>query len=228
MPTYQSAAHKVTLMGTCFGGAEIWTTGFWLGTGGGGGGSFGEPTQAEADAIKTAWQTFFTATATGISSRYQTTDVKVSMVEANGTSAPENTVYSTYATPINGGGGSTANPPQTALVATLLSARPRGYASKGRMYLPGVAYQVDGTGHILSTSVASIVANLKTFFDALNAHADIPYQVILNSPLSAGIPGHPALAENVVGIRIGNVFDTQRRRRNALTEAYSSATVVIP
>lgn len=220
MPTYQDLSHKVTILGTCFGGAEVWTTSFWLGLDGGG--TFADPTQGEADAIATAWQTFFTTASSAISSRYQTTAIKVSEVLANGTSNPNLTKYHTYGTPISGAAGSTANPPQCALVATLTSARQRGYASKGRMYLPGINTTVGTDGRLLTSAVDPTATNLKTFFDSVNSTNGLSLYAILNSAATTGVPSHSALQVRVTGLKIGNVFDTQRRRRNGLTETYTA------
>lgn len=223
MPTYQDLAHKVTIEGTDFGGAEIWTTSFWLGLDGGG--TFADPTQAEADAIATAWETFFTNSAHFFSTRHQTTAIKVSEVLANGTSDPARTVYHNYGTPISGAGGPGDMPPQVALAATLTSARARGYASKGRMYLPAPTVGVDATGHMITGTAAALATGLKTFFDAVNANNTLGLYAILNSAATVGVPSHSALQVRVTGIKVGNVYDTQRRRRNGLSEAYSASTL---
>jgi hypothetical protein len=117
-------------------------------------------------------------------------------------------------------------PPQVSLVATLTSAKARGYGSKGRMYLPGVNAPILSTGKITTGSVTPIVANLKTFFDTINASVDVPNNVILNATASTKAGSvHDAAIWPVTGVKVGDVYDTQRRRRNQLVEAYSAAAL---
>lgn len=223
MVTYLGPTHRVTFAGTTMTTGEEWATGFWLGP------MFGAvdpPTQAEADALKTLWQTFFTAASSKFWNGCKTEYVKVSLVGTDGKANPENTKFSYYSPVISGASTDTGiMPPQVSLVATLTSTKARGYASKGRMYLPGNNAPISSDGKINTTTVNAIAANLKTLLDGVNAHADIPWPVILNSALSAGIPGHPAAIEPVIGAKIGNVYDTQRRRRNQLQEVYSVVTL---
>lgn len=220
---YHAPTHRVTFFGTDNGGSEEWTTGFWLGMETP---AAGPPTQAEADAIKTAWNTFFVNGTSKISSRFQCLGVKVGWVMEDGTSDPNYTKYSYYATPISGTSTDTVHlPPQIALVATLTSAKARGYGSKGRMYLPGVNAVLDATAHISGTTTTAIATNLKTFFDAINAHADVPLNAVLNAAASTGATPHDAEFWPVTGVKVGNVYDTQRRRRNQLVESYSAVAL---
>lgn len=224
MPTYQNITHKVTILGNMWNGLEEWSTGFFIGNESGG--DMGAaPTVAEAQAIATAWSTFFTHANTGIGTNWKTLGVKVSHVNTAGNADPSLTEYYYYPTAPVGNSAGAHFPPQIALVATLTTARARGYGSKGRMYIPGVIKGLDSTAHIDSSGAAAIATNLKTMFDAINGHADVPGEVVLNSALSAGIPGHPALMEPITGVRVGNVYDTQRRRRNQLVEQYSQVAL---
>lgn len=215
-------AHKVvrcTISGTAFSGAEIWSTGFYMGATGA---DAAVPSLAGANMVKTAWATFFGTAGTGISSRWSTTQVKLARLQTDGHVELDTVVYADYPTPTAGGASTTAMPPQCALVATLTTAIPRGLASKGRMYLPGVNFSVGTDGRILTTSTDVTAANLKTFFDTVNASIDKPGTVINASkgrtpPLTGG--GVNAV---VTGLKIGNVYDTQRRRRNDLVETYVS------
>lgn len=223
MPTYLGPVKRVTFAGTTMSTAEEWATGFWLGT------MFGDstpPDQEEADALKTLWQTFFTAPSSKFWNGCKTDYVKVALVGANGQSDPNNSVFAYYSPAISGASTDTGIiPPQCSLVATITSPKARGYASKGRMYLPGNNAPISSDGKINSTTVNTINTNFKTFLDGVNAHADIDGFVVLNSAASVGVPSHPALIEAATGCRIGNVYDTQRRRRNQLQEVYSTAVL---
>lgn len=224
MVTYEHITWRVQLLGTMMSGLEEWSTGFFMGNTSGG--DVGQaPTEADAEAIALAWETFFEASTSGFSGNFKTVGCKISLVSTNGQSDPANTAYYYFPTAISGGSGGAWFPPQIALVATLTTDRVRGYASKGRMFLPGINFPIDATGHMSPTEQNNIRTNLVTFLNAANANITQDYEVVVNSALSAGIPGHPALVEPVTGVRVGNVYDTQRRRRNQLAEMYVSGAL---
>lgn len=220
---YAVATHRVTIFGTTLGGAEEWATGFWLGTDGT---AAGPPTQAEADAIRTAWNTFFVNGTSKFGNTVKTVGVKVGWIMEDGTADSEFTKYAYYATAITGTGTDTIPmPPQISLCATLTSAKARGFGSKGRMYLPGINTPIDGTGHLNGSILTGITTNLKTFLDSVNSSADVPMNIVLNASGSTGANPHDPSIWPVTGVKIGNVYDTQRRRRNGLFEAYTAAAL---
>jgi hypothetical protein len=93
------------------------------------------------------------------------------------------------------------------------------------MYLPGISAGPDSTGHIAATTVTSLTNTLKTCLDAINAHADVPGEIVLNSAAVTTPIARAAIMLPIQSIKIGNVYDTQRRRRNALAESYTTATL---
>jgi hypothetical protein len=221
-------AHKfvrVTISGTCFGGAEEWSTGFQLGS------PTADMVGASAPAaenLAAVWETFFETPANKFSSAYKTTEVKCALIDTDGKTDLDNIDYYTYPTPLSGGYTSNVLPAQITLAATLTSDNQRGLASKGRMYLPGINEPIsDTTGKISDTFQATLATNFKTFLDAVNAAVDVPGDLVLASkghrdktaPTPTWIGGQTAW---VTGCRIGNVYDTQRRRRNGLAETYEA------
>src|SRR4029453_8811607 len=247
--TYADQSWKCTIQGSAWTGLEVWSTSFFMGGGGFGvtaptqaagdaiatagqrffmgGGGFGvtAPTQAAVDAIATAWQTFFTATGSLVSNLFKTDVVKLAIIDEDGTPCRGAPVYPYYTPRISGASAASAWPPQCPLAATLTTAKPRGFGSKGRMYLPGMTTSIDSSGKIPSTNQANIANPFQTFMNTVIGHTDIPYPVIVNSREVAGIPGHAAAFFPVTGNKIGNVIDTQRRRRNGLVETYESRAV---
>lgn len=211
---------RVTLSGTMFNGSEEWSTGFFLGEEGA---DAPDPTQQTADDIRDAFAAFFVHLDSKISSSYRFTQAKVAKLDDNGKTI-DGTVFYSYPAAITAGatnGG--LLPPQCALVVTLLSDRPRGKASKGRMYLPGIAPNIDiNTGKVQASHITGIANNMKTFFDALANDADIPGELILAAKSSGVMNVNPAQNDYVETIRVGDVIDTQRRRRNGLVETYTS------
>lgn len=225
MPLMDSAHKvvKVTLSGSMWGGNEQWQTGFYMGNAAS---DAGAPTQAFADAVRNAWKTFFETGANSVSDSYTFEAVKVARLLKNGDYDQSVSVAESFpAAQVKGGSAGNAMPPQVALVATLIGGSGKGLAGKGRMYLPGIKYPVNSTGHLDQTFCQTIATNLAAFFNTVNGSFDAPGHSINVSR------GHKALlgtgARNVTtnGIRVGNVYDTQRRRRNALAETYSTATV---
>lgn len=214
---------RVTISGTCFGGAEIWSTGFYLGNETA---DAGTASQAQVDAIAARWQTFFTASTANISNAYQTTQVKVAEMLADGKTDPLNVVYHTYGTPISGNQVAGPMPAQISLAATLTSAFPRGRAAKGRMFLPGVNISVSGSnGKLLSGSIPGLVTALRTFLNGVNTDGSPSAQLILAAKATTKAPIQPGLNKLVTGVNIGDVYDTQRRRRNGLKESRTAATI---
>jgi len=213
---------RITISGVLSGGAEEWSTGFWFGAASE---DAALPDQALADGVRDAWRTFFTATTSYISNSWTTTTVKCSSFGTDGKSDANDTVYSNFE-PVATGANSNQFPPQVALVATLTSNVARGLASKGRMYLPGVVIPMVTGGRMNSTQRAALALNFKTFLDAVNA---LPHNnVVLNAShgqLNAnGTPklgGYGPVSKAVQGIKVGDVYDTQRRRRNGIQELYN-------
>ena len=224
-------AHKfarVTFSGTIFGGAEEWSTGFQIGWEDA---DYEDLVPGIAEEIGTKWQTFFTNGAHQISNAWRVLECKVALINTNGTTDTANIDYYPYPTTVVGAQGGTPWVPQITLAATLTSDNQRGLASKGRMYLPGVNSGIDGaTGKLGATFTNTLNTGFKTFLDAVNADTDIPGAVIIASKghktNTLDTNGHPVYEGGinafVTGCRIGDVYDTQRRRRNGLSETYNT------
>lgn len=140
---------------------------------------------------------------------------------ASGTPATLQFKTSTYC---DGGGGSTLMPPQISVVASMRTSQ-IGRSSRGRMYLPALdagELQSDGTfGTANATTMAGEVA---TFLES--AALDGGSSGAWACP--AVIPGNWTTYALINSVRVGNIYDTQRRRRRGLTETYASDTVTNP
>lgn len=218
-------AHKVvrcTLFGSMYSGAEIWTTGFYYGAPDA---DAADPSEAAADVILDAWEDFFTATNTSISFNWKTNGVKLALLNTDGSTDTANVVQKTYTTAIAGQNAGSGFPPQVSLVASLLAGLGTQPGDKGRMFIPGVASGLDSTGHATTGYNTTIANNLKTFFDALNSSFEMPGQLINASHPNIVVGGPSPVNKTVTTIKVGNVYDTQRKRRNALAENYAAATL---
>lgn len=216
---------RVTISGTFGGGVEEWSTGFWFGAENE---DAALPDQATADGIKAAWIAFFTNNSSGISPNWQTTLVKLSSHGTDGKSDANDTIYSNVSPAVSGTIGTTF-PPQVSLAVTLAGSAARGLASKGRMYLPGVGLGIDGTGKTNPGATQALSDRFKIFLDAVNA---LPHNNVvvlashgqltknLDGEWIPKVGGYGPVTKAVRSIKVGNVYDTQRRRRNGLTESY--------
>ena len=105
-------------------------------------------------------------------------------------------------------------PYQCATVISLLTDSATRHG-RGRFYLPPLATGTVDGGLISAATITSLDTAWTAFFDSLNTDG-------LN-PVVRNRTGH--ISTPVTGARVGNVFDTQRRRRNKLVEVYTAIAV---
>lgn len=105
-------------------------------------------------------------------------------------------------------------PFQCATVISLLTASATRHG-RGRFYLPPLAVSTLDTGRTSAAAITTLDTAWTAFFDSLNTDGVNP--VVRNRT------GH--VSTPVTSARVGNVIDTQRRRRNKLVEVYTAITV---
>lgn len=231
MAQYAYQVLRCTVSGTSYNAAEIWSTSFYVGDVDS---DTSNPTQAFADSIRTAWTSFFTSTDVAFSNKWQTTQVKVAQIGTDGKTNLANVVYAPYGTAISGNSTFNRYPPQVTLAATLEVAGARGLAAKGRMYLPGIAQPLEDDGRLSAANTLKVANGFKAFLDQVNVAASGFGSVILASQgrrvknAQGEYEPVPGTAVNAIvnRVRVGSVYDTQRRRRNDLVETYQTATLV--
>lgn len=219
---YANAHVKVTIFGSSCDGAEEWSTGFRMGSEAEASGNFGVG-DGFVDALLPLWQTFYTNGNVGIHSSWKTLGIKAAVILPDGKTDLANVVTASYGTPISGGTSLGPFPPQVALVAQLAAASPVGLGAKGRMYLPGVSLPLNTNGHLANNAQGLIATALATFLDAAENATNSPGYVINASKGRPGVPFTAPVNRRVTSVRVGSVYDTQRRRRNGLTEQYATA-----
>lgn len=208
---------RVEHRGTLLSGAEAWSMGHALFPPVGGG-------IADVQDIADTGVTRFQADvwdATGISSKIRPNSTyvgcRVRQVDASGVTRA--VAESNLATPAPGTADSGAQslPPQCSIVISLLTAQP-GARGRGRSYFPGMStYVLTDSGRLTTVVRDALAAAWKDYFDSLNAAL---------SPLIAGVASDVGGYVNAIsGIRVGDVIDTQRRRRDELPEAYKIETL---
>lgn len=117
--------------------------------------------------------------------------------------------------PVASTGGGNMLPHEVAVCASLLSAV-YGRSGRGRVYLPPPAYgALTTTGRLDATIRGTMATAMATYC------ADTTDQ-----SLFAAVASRTTTAiHRVLTVKVGDVFDSQRRRRDALSEVYTSATV---
>ena len=111
--------------------------------------------------------------------------------------------------------------PQLAWAVTLRTAKKRGRAHAGRIYVPTRLSTVTNTGVVPASDCAAMASRAATFIAAVG-DADLPLDgtwVGVFSPIDATV-------ERVRSVDVGNVLDTQQRRRRQIRETYSNSTNV--
>lgn len=166
------------------------------------------PSTADLTAAGTAWSTHM-APRTGTWCRL--TEVKGAQIGVGGlyVGGP-NIIGCDYV----GSSGFASNPPQIALVASLVTAE-RGPRYKGRIYLPAPGAGVTMTlGTIDASNAQPFATSTAAFIAALNA---------LPTVGSCAVASSYNLLTVVQSVRVGRVFDTMRSRRTSIPETYGAA-----
>ena len=134
---------------------------------------------------------------------------------------PNDAVIYDLPTPARGLSG--GNVPQVAYCVTTRSVIKRGPAAFGRWYMPAPDFQITSTG-VIEQSVCQELANAAgTFLKSLQ-EIESGQGPTAWSPWHYGSgKGGPA-DSSVASVGVGNVADTQRRRRNQIVETYFPAT----
>jgi hypothetical protein len=105
-------------------------------------------------------------------------------------------------------------PFQCATVITLITASATRHG-RGRFYLPPLAAGVLDAGRLSAAAISNLDTAFTAFFDDLTTAG--------LSPVVRNRSGH--ISTPVTEARVGDVIDTQRRRRNKLNEAYTVIAV---
>lgn len=123
-------------------------------------------------------------------------------------------------TPVSGSGAVRLTM-QSALVVSLRTDTPGG-SGRGRLYWPAIGVTLANTGRVQTPAMTTFLGDFKNYLagidtDLSTAFAPIGFDLAIRSRLTHTTP-------HVVRLQAGDVVDTQRRRRDALAEAYTQTT----
>lgn len=225
MSVYANSANHIVFSGTSMGGNEIWNTGIWIGAEGV---DMFPMSQGDLDQAASLFSTFWSTASTHIQLGWQLAQAKAQHVLATGVIDPTETLYHNFAPTIAGGASGQSFPPQCTLVASLRTAQRIGPGSHGRMYIPGFISDIGSNGHAQATDITNFTNNFRTFVNGLNTQfAATSSYVIVNGRqhTTKNLTVVPPQAHRVTSVRVGDVIDTQRRRRDGLHEVYTTQPI---
>lgn len=130
---------------------------------------------------------------------------------------------SEYTLPTPWGGGTPVTlPPQAAVVVSLRTTTPGG-SGRGRIYWPALGATLNSTGRLTSPTTDTVATGFKTYFASVRgalatAFPLIGFDLAVRSKTTRTTP-------HVVRLQVGNIIDTQRRRRDAIRESYSTLDI---
>lgn len=123
----------------------------------------------------------------------------------------------TRTTPV-AGTGLVSHPIQTAMVFSLITSTP-GASGRGRLYWPASGAQIlASTLRFDSATVTPALAAMETYLSGIENAIEATAGTAPLSVWSRKTLG----MQGVIRLRVGNVPDVQRRRRDALVETYAS------
>lgn len=123
-------------------------------------------------------------------------------------------------TPSRAGSGTANKIYQSSLVFTFLTGRP-GRSYKGRMYWPALNVSLDQNLRLVQSQIDSYATNgvelLEMIGTAGATGGEFPIPVVVSQTASTYTP--------ITHVRVGDILDIQRRRRDSLTENYGEAAI---
>jgi hypothetical protein len=152
--------------------------------------------------------------------------VKYNAIGENGRYIGDTTVEKLYE-PAMASTSQSNGPFQMAIVVSLETGVQRGLAVAGRWFLPFPGFSVSDDGYLLPASQNWVADASALFVNSLNDWdgIDVPGAprvcVISRGRPTGPKTWGPGIARRATNVAVGNVLDTQRRRRKALKETYT-------
>lgn len=185
----------------------------------------GLPTQAELDAWAVAVAADLPSAVGSQLLQFMTEQASITQVRVSAygdTGALEGYSVHQLATPMIGSGTATS-PSTTAIVASLYSAVP-GRRYRGRIYWPCLKTSQDpSTGRLPPTALVATAGQFSSMLEDIGnagGGAFDPFLCVYSKSNGSAIA--------VTKIRVGDVYDSQRRRKQSLVETYGDAAYPLP
>lgn len=212
---------KLTFGGDLQDTDEVWTCGFHIGR------ESANTTQSDLEnigslqitAMADSIKTFFTHPQTRVPSKYRLQWVKMAAIGTNGKYLGAPVEYY-YTTP---GVGSSVSGfvPQNSSVFTIVSDKFKDPGKYNRFYLPAATPLGAGNFKLTAAQTQDMATRLAVLLNDIN----IALTVELSGIAVRVVSQKSGIYRSIDHARVGDIIDTQRRRRNALREEYSEAHV---
>lgn len=190
-----------------------------------GGGVVGTPNQDQADALLAAATAMHTSPGGVASQLAVLTFAKLAHLDANGDYVSDAIIAEQAGAAGTVAVSGNGTPSQVSVAITEWSGQTLGKANYGRYYLPWSAVAVDTSG-MLSSTIRDTILEYQGVF-----HSEI-FDAVEDNKTSGGILAPTNMSfvgsgvnKRITKLRCGSVKDTQRRRRNRLTETYTTITL---
>lgn len=170
-------------------------------------------------------KTWFATAGSAWSSASTLDYVKYNRIGPSGAYFNTGVTHVKFVSPVQGGGSTPVLSNSDALVVSWKTVVARGLASRGRIYIPAPAAPPNATtGRITNTLSLSVANTAAVFINSANAVATDGGEPVEACVVSGVAPG---TFHKITGVRVGDVIDTQQRRRNNLVETYYNNVTAI-
>lgn len=235
--------HIRLVFGGAFFGTEQWQAGLHLSAGGMDAAALSTFCETHINDVRDDIKAWAIKPAAGLSSAASLEWVKMNGIGEDNLYSDPDHVHQALVLPGVVNPGSPNSPtdfcaPQLALCVSLRSGIAGSRASHGRVFLPVQGYQPDFTGHLPANVCNEVAQTFVTLLAAINNWPGVdppsaPHVCLVtpDSPARAAENGRPARPFRaarllpVTAVWVGNVLDTQRRRRKDIGETYTKVTL---
>lgn len=202
-------------------GDEIWQCGVRFASLGGTGTAMGGFNAFSLADVAAAIKAYHALSTVYIAQDVRLEWVKAAYLRTDGKYATDPRVEGISPFQLGGGGSGFLQPLQASVAVTLWSGETLGRANYGRFYLPTPSLpRTLYTATMGVTNSANIATNTRNMLQTVDGEiSTLQWDWELAVMSSVGLGATKPVTE----IKVGNVVDTQRRRRNAITESYSVA-----
>lgn len=141
--------------------------------------------------------------------------VKVANIGADGHYTGEPAIYE-FGSPVAGGAGA-PHPSFLSLSLGFTTGKSFGRARSGRIFPPNYGCLGVSGSYISSAQQADLIASAKEFLSAVKVDIGDPGYI------NPYVISRSGVSNPITGVRVGNVWDVQRRRKNAVPETYATS-----
>jgi hypothetical protein len=212
--------HALVHFGGSLPGPETWSCG--IRTSGSSTGFLPDPDSYLND-IFAGLSSWFSNVANMVTANATLQYVKANNINATGHYNDPVTHVHSYTGTINGGASSQVVP-FVAMCYSWTTAAARGIAHTGRIYMPVTTTGVQGTSVAAPADVTKYVNAAHALLLIISNGSGATANLTVPSVVSPGAPsnGNLGVIRQINGVRVGNVFDVQRRRKAQIPEVYTA------